>query len=430
MGCTVVLGTQWGDEGKGKIVDCLSMNIDIVARFQGGANAGHTVNVNGNETILHQLPTGILSPHVTCIIGNGVVLDPEELFTEIEMVERMGLPVAGRLKISPGTHLLLPYHKALDRAQEEVLGSEKIGTTCRGIGPAYTDKVARKGVRLSDLRDQKRFMSIVAGEVEHKSKLLAGLGSREILDREKIVSRVLSFRDRLLEMMEDVSLTIDGALRDGKRVLLEGAQGTMLDIDHGSYPYVTSSNTSIGAAVIGLGLAPSKIGRVLGVTKAYTTRVGMGPFPTELRSGSGDRMRERGREFGATTGRPRRCGWLDAVLVRYSVRINGTDSLVLTKLDVLDELEHIRVAVAYRAGGELFDQYPSDPRFLFEAEPVYEEFEGWLTETSSVRTYEELPAAARAYIEGVSKMVGCKVGYVSVGPSRAALIRINRPHEG
>jgi adenylosuccinate synthase len=423
VGCTVILGTQWGDEGKGKIVDYLSKDIDVVARFQGGANAGHTVNVSGRETILHQLPTGILTPGVICLIGNGVVLDPGELFTEIEAVEALGLKTEDRLKISGGTHLLLPYHKVLDLALEEALGAKKLGTTCRGIGPAYTDKAARRGLRLQDLSDLELFTERVGEEVERKNAQLASLGSREVLIKEKVIERILTVRERILGMMTDVSLYLDRACSDGKRVLLEGAQGTMLDLDHGTYPFVTSSNTTIGEAVIGLGIAPALIDKALGITKAYTTRVGMGPFPTELDGEMGDILRDKGREFGATTGRPRRCGWLDTVVVRYSARINGINSIVLTKMDVLDTLEKIKVAVSYRIGNSVTEHLPSDPRALSEGEPVYEEFEGWKEDTSSARKLEQLPAPARSYIEGISELVGCKVDYVSVGPAREALIK-------
>jgi len=424
VGCTAVLGTQWGDEGKGKIVDCLSKDVDIVARFQGGANAGHTVNVDGRETILHQLPAGILSSGVVCLIGNGVVLDPHEFFNEIEAVEATGLPVVDRLKISPGTHILLPYHKALDRAHEASLGLRKIGTTCRGIGPAYTDKASRKGVRVGDLSDFERFKSIVREEVERKNAEIAALGSNELQDAGKLLEDIGSIRKKLLGMMDDVSLFLYQASVSGKNILLEGAQGTMLDLDHGTYPYVTSSNTTIGAAVIGLGFAPSRIDRVLGVAKAYTTRVGMGPFPTELSGHLGEVMREKGKEYGATTGRPRRCGWFDALVVKYAVRVNGINSIVLTKLDVLDTFEKIKVAVSYRTGDRVVEDLPPEQANLSRATPVYEEYEGWLSDTSSVRNYEDLPVPARTYIERIGALVGCPVRYVSVGPSREALVTI------
>ena len=426
MACTAVLGTQWGDEGKGKIVDYLSGAIDIVARFQGGANAGHTVIVDGRETILHQLPTGILNPDVVCIIGNGVVLDPHELFNEIKTVETLGLSALNRLLISPGTHILLPYHKALDRAHEASLGPKKIGTTCRGIGPAYTDKASRRGVRLGDLKDFERFSGFVREEVDRKNALITTLGSNELLDAEQMLEDIGSIREKLLEMMEDVSLYLYEASISGKKILLEGAQGTMLDLDHGTYPYVTSSNTTIGAAIIGLGFAPTRINTVLGVAKAYTTRVGMGPFPTELTGPFGETMREKGKEYGATTGRPRRCGWFDALVVKYSVRINGIDSLILTKMDVLDTLETIKVAVAYRVGGVVVEHLPRGYENLSKVEPVYEEYEGWMSDTSSAREYEDLPEPARVYVERVGALVGCPVQYVSVGPARDELVTIHR----
>lgn len=418
-----MLGTQWGDEGKGKVVDCLSKDVDIVARFQGGANAGHTVTIDGKETILHQLPTGILSPGVMCLIGNGVVLDPEELFAEIEAIEKLGIRVDGRLKISPGAHLLLPYHKALDRAQEENLGPRKLGTTCRGIGPAYSDKAARRGVRCADLFVPERIIEAINEEAVRKQVQLEGLGAKEATSKEEILANILALRERLLGMTVDVSLYLRRALSEGKRVLLEGAQGTMLDLDHGTYPFVTSSNTTVGAAIIGLGIPPGLIDQVIGVCKAYTTRVGMGPFPTELTGELGDELRERGKEFGATTGRPRRCGWFDAVVVRYSVRINGIDSLILTKMDVLDSLDSIKVAVAYSHGEEVLEHFPYDPGILTEGKPVYKEFEGWKSDTSTARAYGDLPSLARSFIEGISELVGCPIECVSVGPSREAFIK-------
>ncbi len=424
VACTVVLGMQWGDEGKGKIVDWLARDSDIVARFQGGANAGHTVNIEGRETILHQLPTGILNPRVLCLIGNGVVLDPDELFEEIELLEKMGLEPEPRLRISPGAHLLLPYHKALDRASEDHLGPRKIGTTCRGIGPAYTDKVSRRGVRLVDLADPDRFVRAVGEEIGRKQEQLSRLGSSLTLDPGEIISAITGMKDRLLAMMEDVSLLLDRALEEGRSVLLEGAQGTMLDLDHGTYPFVTSSNTTIGAAIIGLGIPPGRIDHTLGVVKAYTTRVGMGPFPTELEDEVGTMMRERGKEYGATTGRPRRCGWLDAVVARHAARINGVDSLVLTKMDVLDSVESIDVCVAYRIDGERCDNFPRDPAALAKARPVYERFDGWMEDTTGARNIGDLPAGARRFIGGVGEVIGRPVEFASVGPSREALVRM------
>jgi adenylosuccinate synthase len=414
---------QWGDEGKGKVVDYLSRNADIVARFQGGANAGHTISVDGRETILHQIPAGILRAGVICLIGNGVVLDPEELFAELELLGKMGIATEGRLKISPGVHLLLPYHKSLDRARETLLGEKKLGTTCRGIGPAYTDKVSRRGLRLIDLADPVQFRERVIQEAREKARELSSLGSQEILNIEEIVEKLFSMKERLLAMVEDVSLTLHKAFVQGKRVLLEGAQGTMLDLDHGTYPFVTSSNTTVGGALIGLGIPPSFIEKVYGIAKAYTTRVGMGPFPTELSGELGDLLRTRGKEFGATTGRPRRCGWFDAAVVRYAVRVNGVDSLILTKLDVLDSLETIKVSVGYRLGAKVVDSFPHDPVVISRGQPVYEEFPGWMSTTSSGRTYGELPGPAQRYIEGLAELVGCRVEYVSVGPSREALIK-------
>jgi adenylosuccinate synthase len=417
---------QWGDEGKGKVVDWLARDADIVARFQGGANAGHTVSIDGRETILHQIPAGILRAGVICLIGNGVVLDPEELFAEIALLGKIGIAAEERLKISPGVHLLLPYHKILDRAHETVLGAKKLGTTCRGIGPAYTDKVSRRGVRLLDLTNPDVFSARVREEAMAKERELASLGSREIMDAAEIIERLLSMKDRLLAMAADVSAWLCAAESQQKRILLEGAQGTMLDLDHGTYPYVTSSNTTIGGALVGLGIPASFIGKVWGVAKAYTTRVGMGPFPTELTDELGEKLRTRGREFGATTGRPRRCGWFDAAVVRYAVRVNGVQSLVLTKLDVLDSLETIKVSVGYRLGSKVVDSFGGDPEVFLEGTPVYEDFEGWRSVTSSARTYEDLPVAARRYIEGLAELTGCRIECVSIGPSRDALIEMPR----
>jgi adenylosuccinate synthase len=358
-GCVVIVGSQWGDEGKGKIVDVLAEEVDVVARYQGGANAGHTVHVGTEEFILHQIPSGILHPNRRCLLGNGVVLDPFQFFQELDKLTARGIDAAPRVGVSGRAHLLLSYHKLLDRAAEQHRGAGKIGTTGRGIGPAYEDKVARQGIRVADLRDAVRAEERLRAAAVRVNERLSLLATDERVDADALVAEVMSIRERLLSIMVDTGRVIHDAIRAGERVLLEGAQGALLDVDHGTYPYVTSSNTTAGGAALGVGVGPTAIGEVYGVVKAYTTRVGEGPLPTEFPSPMQEQIRDLGGEYGATTGRPRRCGWFDAVVVRYAARVNGLTGLAVTKMDVLDTLPELRIAVSYRAGGESLEDFPA-----------------------------------------------------------------------
>ena len=422
--CLVVVGSQWGDEGKGKIVDVLAEEADVVARYQGGANAGHTIHVGGEQFVLHQIPSGILYPEKRCLLGNGVVLDLEQLFAEIDALRVRGIDGEPHIGISGRANLLLDYHKRLDRAREAKLGEGKIGTTGKGIGPAYEDKIARRGVRVSDLRVPDRARELIRSAAEHANRTIVAAGE-EPVSAEEVTERVLAARDRLLARTVDVGGEIDDALRAGRRVLLEGAQGALLDVDHGTYPYVTSSSTTAAGAASGVGIGPTRIDAALGVVKAYTTRVGSGPLPTELLGDDGERLRELGGEYGATTGRPRRCGWFDAVVVKYSARVNGLTGLALTKLDVLDSFEEIRIATGYQAGGQRLDSFPADLPQLEEVEPIYETLPGWKTTTSGARAVEELPPEARAYIKRIEQLTGVPVWYVSVGTGREQIIRLH-----
>ena len=409
-----VLGAQWGDEGKGKIVDLLTPRFDIVARYQGGHNAGHTVYVNGHKFVLRLVPSGILHDGVTCVIGNGVVVDPEALFAEMAELARNGITVGRRLVLSDKAHLILPYHRDLDLLAEARRGERKIGTTSRGIGPAYEDKIARRGIRVGDLADPKALEQNVRDNVTARNRLVHD----STMDWKPVYERLLDQAARLRPMIADVSLLLNDAMRAGKAVLFEGAQGTLLDIDHGTYPYVTSSNASIGGVCTGLGVGPRAIGAVLGVVKAYTTRVGEGPLPTELTGDMGNRLRDSGNEYGAVTGRPRRCGWYDAVAARYSVRINGLDALALTKLDVLDGLESIDICTAYRCGSRTLTEFPSDVAQLAACEPVYETWPGWPAPTRGVRRFEDLPQNARRYIARLEEVSGVPSAIISTGSER------------
>ncbi|RMF57322.1 MAG: adenylosuccinate synthase, partial [Calditrichaeota bacterium] len=413
---------QWGDEGKGKIVDLLSENYAITARYQGGANAGHTVVIGDEQYILHLIPSGILHPGVECVIGNGVVIDPVALLDEIRLLESKNIRVEGRLWISQKAHLIMPYHKLLDTASEEKQGSEKIGTTGRGIGPAYVDKANRKGIRIVDLLDRELFEKKLRQNLQEKNELLEKIYGKVPLDMDSIINEYLEF-DKLIDpYIKDVSVFLNQAIANGKSVLLEGAQGTLLDVDHGTYPYVTSSNPVSGGACIGVGIGPTKITEVIGVLKSYTTRVGEGPFPTELTGELGERLRKAGNEYGATTGRPRRCGWFDAVIARYAVRINGIDSLAVTKLDVLDEFEKIYVCTGYRYNGRVLSEFPSDVKTLTKCEPIYEEFPGWQQPTSEAKSWDELPTVARNYLEYLESLTGAPIKIVSVGSRRSQTI--------
>ncbi len=410
----VVLGAQWGDEGKGKIVDLMTPSFSIVARYQGGHNAGHTVYVDGKKFVLHLIPSGILHDGVLCVIGNGVVVDPQALFKEIEELARLGIDVGDRLLISEKAHLILPYHRELDVLSEARRGERKIGTTSRGIGPAYEDKIGRRGIRVCDLIDTQALADDVRENVSARNRMIKD----STLDWKPVYDQLLGFGERMRRWTGDVSLALDEATRNGRRVLIEGAQGAMLDIDHGTYPYVTSSNATIGGACTGLGIPPKAIHGVLGVAKAYTTRVGEGPLPTELHGEIGNRLRESGQEYGASTGRPRRCGWYDAVAARYAVRINGIDALALTKLDVLDGLETIEICTGYKVGDRVLTEFPSDPHAVSDGAPVYESWPGWSSPTKGVRTYSQLPEGARRYVARLEEVSGVPVGIISTGSDR------------
>jgi adenylosuccinate synthase len=412
-----VLGAQWGDEGKGKIVDLLTQHFQVVARYQGGHNAGHTVYVDGRKFVLHLIPSGILHPGVACYIGNGVVVDPHALFAEVDELAGMGIDVTGRLFVSDKAHLILPYHRELDLLSEARRGERKIGTTSRGIGPAYEDKIARRGVRIGDLRDASPdgpFVGAVRENVDARNRIVGNSDMKW----QDVVADLRAMWHRLEPFAADVSLRLSQALAAGQRVMFEGAQGTLLDIDHGTYPYVTSSNAVAGGACTGLGIGPSAIGAVLGVAKAYTTRVGEGPLPTELHGEMGERLRESGQEYGASTGRPRRCGWYDAVAVRYAVRINGLDAMALTKLDVLDGMESLQVCTAYRCGGDVLTDMPGDTAQLASCEPIYETLPGWSQPTRGVTRYADLPVEARSYIRRLEEVSGVPAAVVSTGSER------------
>jgi adenylosuccinate synthase len=417
--CVVVVGSQWGDEGKGKIVDVLAERADLVVRYQGGANAGHTVVKGDEEFILHQIPSGILHEGTHCLIGNGVVLDPETLLHEMEELAGRGVSLDGRLRISDRAHLVLPYHKLLDRAAEQ---QQRIGTTGRGIGPAYEDKIGRRGVRVADLRHLDRAATLIGDRVERANRTLAMLGVAERASAEEHVALIERLAPHILPLAVDAGRVAWEALRGGQRVLLEGAQGALLDVDHGTYPYVTSSNTTAGGAAVGAGIGPTLIDAVLGVVKAYTTRVGNGPLPTEADEARGEQLRKLGAEYGATTGRPRRCGWFDAVVVRYAARVNGLTHLAVTKLDVLDTIPEIPVCTGYRVGGAPSDDVPADAESLGQVEPVYEVLEGWRRPTSGARRLADLPPQARAYLDRIQDLVETPIAFVSVGTRRDQII--------
>jgi adenylosuccinate synthase len=426
----VVLGTQWGDEGKGKIVDLLTENVAAVVRFQGGHNAGHTLVIDGAKTVLHLIPSGILRDGVLCLIGNGVVLSPQALLAEIAELEGRQVPVRERLRLSPACPLILPYHVALDLAREQARGAAKIGTTGRGIGPAYEDKVARRGLRLGDLRDAGRFADKLREVMEYHNFVLEHYYRAETIDYEHTLQESLRMGESLLPLMADVPAMLHAYRMEGKRILFEGAQGALLDIDHGTYPYVTSSNTTAGGTATGSGFGPLYLDYVLGITKAYTTRVGSGPFPTELFDDVGAHLARRGHEFGSTTGRPRRCGWFDAVSLREVVRINSISGLCLTKLDVLDGLESINLCIGYEDGSGRVVGTPRDSADFESLMPLYETLPGWEESTLGVRSWEALPANARAYIERISEWVGVGVDIVSTGPDRNETIILRDPFGG
>jgi adenylosuccinate synthase len=416
----VVVGAQWGDEGKGKLVDVLSERADWVVRYQGGANAGHTVQIGEKSFVLHQIPSGILHPGVRCAIGNGVVLDVETLFAEIDELVSDGIDVEGRLYVSDRAHLVMPYHKLID-AQSSA--SKEIGTTGRGIGPAYEDKYGRRGIRVLDLRNPERLRKLIERGVAHANIELATSGSKRA-DADYTLDLLERFAKRLLPLAEDVGLRIHRAIVGGAAVLLEGAQGSLLDIDHGTYPYVTSSSTTSGGAATGVGIAPKELDSVIGVVKAYTTRVGNGPLPTELEEPLASEIRRLGNEFGATTGRPRRCGWFDGVVVRYAARVNGLTDLAVTKLDVLDTLDRIGLCTGYEVDGEVYEEFPGDLSVLDRAVPRYEWFEGWKSSTAEARGLLDLPAEARRHLDRIQSLVETQITYVSVGTRRDQIIGV------
>ena len=420
---TILVGAQWGDEGKGKVIDVLTADADVVVRYQGGSNAGHTVIVGGRKHVLHLVPSGILHDGKTCIIGNGVVLDPLELLGEVALLEKQGYTVRGRLFISDRSHAVMQYHRALDSAQEQCRqAAGRIGTTGRGIGPGYADKINRCGLRLGDFAAAD-FGARVAAHVETANAQLAVLGAAP-LDVQATVDRYTAAAAELKPFIADTVAMVHEADRQGRSILLEGAQGTMLDVDFGTYPFVTSSSPTAGGACTGSGLSPRRVDRVVGVIKCYTTRVGAGPFPTELNDGQGDLLRSRGGEFGATTGRPRRCGWFDAVVGRYAREVNGVDFWAMTKLDVLDECETLKICVAYEHNGRRIDSVPADIRVLEGCRPVYEEMPGWCSDTSRTTRLEDLPAAARAYVDRLVELCGGQLGVLSVGPGRESTLRV------
>jgi adenylosuccinate synthase len=417
MPATILVGTQWGDEGKGKATDLLADHMDFVVRYQGGNNAGHTVQAGGQTLKLHLIPSGILYEHITSVIADGVVVDPRVLLEEMDELGGRGIETS-RLLISANAHLIMPYHLELDRVTERYLGKSRLGTTKRGIGPAYADKAARIGLRVQDLTDEKIFRKKLEVVLKEKNAVLTKVYNRLPLDAEEIIKDYMGYGERLAPHIADTSSVLYGALREGKRVLLEGAQGTLLDLDHGTYPFVTSSNPVAGGALVGSGLGPREVDRVIGVTKAYVTRVGSGPFPTEDEGEAGRQMQDKGVEVGTTTGRTRRCGWLDAVLLRYAARVNGLTEIFLTKLDVLSGLPRVKVAMGYRYEGKVFEDFPPHQTIVHKADPVYEELEGWGEELDEARSFDELPAAARKYVERVADLGGVPVRTVSVGPSR------------
>jgi len=430
MANVAIIGAQWGDEGKGKIVDLFTHDADIIVRFQGGNNAGHTLVVDGKKTVLHLVPSGALHPGKLCVIGNGVVVDPEVLLKEIAGLKQNGwLLDDASLRISEEAHLIMPYHKAIDQARERLRGEGMIGTTGRGIGPAYEDKVARIGIRFIDLLEEETFQEKLRRNIEEKNIYLKAILKEKALDFNKIHDRYSGYREKLKTYVIDTGLLLDREMRAGKRVLFEGAQGTLLDVDHGTYPFVTSSNTVAGGVSSGTGVGPRHIHQVIGISKAYTTRVGSGPFPTELHGSEGEILKREGIEFGATTGRPRRCGWFDAVAVRHAVRISGITGLALTKLDVLTGFKKIPMCVAYRYDGKVHEEFPASIRAMQSAQPILEEMDGWDTPLTAVRRFSDLPANAQKYVRRIEKILETEVILVSVGPDREQTVMLKNPFE-
>ncbi|MDA8234373.1 MAG: adenylosuccinate synthase [Clostridia bacterium] len=422
MSTVVLIGAQWGDEGKGKITDFLAENADLVVRYQGGNNAGHTVVVGEEEFKLHLIPSGILYPEKTCIIGNGVVIDPEVLLKELDYLAKRGIKT-DNLRISGRAHVIMPYHKVLDEVEEERKGANKIGTTKRGIGPAYMDKAARVGIRMVDLLDKEEFAAKLEANLEAKNHLLEKVYNADGFDFDEVFKTYQGYAEALRKYVADTSLLIHQAITAGKNVLFEGAQGTLLDLDHGTYPYVTSSHPISGAACIGAGIGPTKISKVIGIVKAYTTRVGEGPFPTELNDELGEYIRKAGNEFGTTTGRARRCGWFDAVIARYAVRVSGLDVLAVTKLDVLSGLDKLKICTGYKhEDGTIISEFPDSLKVLAKCQPIYEEMDGWKEDISKATSLNELPVNARKYLERIGELSGVEIGIVGVGTRRAQTI--------
>ena len=427
MANIIVIGMQWGDEGKGKVVDYLTDFFDVIARYQGGHNAGHTVNIGGRKFILHLIPSGILHSGKTCIVGNGVVIDPQALIEEIEALQQAGIEVEGNLFISNRCHLIFPYHRQLEKGSEESRGRHKIGTTCRGIGPSYQTKMARSGIRLMDMGNPSLFREKLNRNISEVNALLESLYHLDPIDPEEIYHKYLSLYPRIKGFVTDTSLLINRAIAQGKSVLFEGAQGTHLDIDHGTYPFVTSSNAVAGGACTGLGVGPTHINGVIGVSKCYTTRVGKGPFPTELKDKEGKLLQERGCEYGSTTGRPRRCGWFDALVAQYSIRVNNLDTIALTKLDVLDTLEEIKVCTAYRYEGGIIKEFPPEEWVLERVAPQYHTLKGWQKSTLGITNYDDLPQRAKDYLKYIRDLLEKEVSIVSTGAEREETILLDTP---
>ncbi len=424
MSVIVIVGAQWGDEGKGKIVDVLTEKADIVARYQGGHNAGHTVVINNKKFVLHLIPSGILHKNTVCIIGNGVVVEPQALIKEITDLRKRSIKVSGNLLLSRNAHLIMPYHLALDFASEKTKGKKSIGTTGRGIGPTYSDKMARIGLRVGDLLSPEVFQEKLKTNLKNVNFLLKNLYKMPVFNAKKIFDEYMGYAGTLHKYITDTDIIINTAIAKKKNLLLEGAQGTLLDIDHGTYPFVTSSNSIAGGACTGLGIGPTMITGVIGIVKAYTTRVGSGPFPTELHDAIGKRMREKGGEFGATTGRPRRCGWLDTVILKHSTAVNGFSGIVITKLDILDGLDTIKICTSYKYKGKTLTDMPKDLAILENCTPVYEEFKGWQESTEGITEFRKLPAQAQAYIRKIEELIGVKTVIISTGQKRDELIML------
>lgn len=424
MSNVIIVGAQWGDEGKGKIVDYLSEKADAIARFQGGNNAGHTVVIDNEKFIFHLIPSGILHEGKVCIIGNGVVVDPSILLEEIDHLKKRGIKVDRKLYLSKNAHLIMPYHKAIEKEIENFKGLKKIGTTGRGIGPAYADKMARTGIRVVDLLQSSVFKEKLKTNLTNINFLLENLYKVPGLNEEAIFSEYMGYAEKLSEYIADTDIMINKMISENKNILFEGAQGTLLDVDHGTYPYVTSSNSTAGGACTGLGVGPTKISKVLGVSKAYTTRVGSGPFPTEIKDSLGDMLREKGGEYGATTGRPRRCGWLDMVVLRHSARINGLTGLAITKLDVLDGLKTIKICTSYKYKRKVYEDLPKEINIIEECEPLYKEFKGWITSTIGTRDFAKLPEAAQTYVKEIETALGVEAQLISTGQKRDEIIKL------